>query len=344
MSQYLVLSRIKVQKANCIAGFTWGFPAITHFLGFTHALQRKLLKDYDIEFDGCAVVSHEYQVHAYKPTQKSKYEFVQSKNPAVLAKHKTHSSPPIIEEGKMNLTVSLVIRLSKELVTTTEQIQKFKLSVLEISSTGRLAGGSIQSVNHIELLSSSTEEQAQKLNRKIKRLTMPGFILKDRSKYLKQHFEHLKLKDPDVQLLDAWLDFSAIKYKAIPRLKDTEQKPTLETDADWEFVSKPEKGWLVPIMTGFKAISQEYATDEIGDLRVSDSDSSVVSCCFVEAVHSIGEWKSVHRVADIDEMIWQYHFENEWYLCEQAKTPSNNEAAVVNESNLTSFEDAIANL
>ena len=126
MSQYLVLSKIKVQKANCIAGFTWGFPAITHFLGFTHALQRKLVGYHDIAFSGCAVISHDYQLHVYKSNPKGNFEFIQSKNPAVLAKHKTHSSPPIIEEGKMNLTVSLVIEFSKELVATSEQIESFK--------------------------------------------------------------------------------------------------------------------------------------------------------------------------------------------------------------------------
>jgi CRISPR-associated protein Csy2 len=36
MNQYILIERIKVQNANAIAGFTWGFPAITHFLGFVH--------------------------------------------------------------------------------------------------------------------------------------------------------------------------------------------------------------------------------------------------------------------------------------------------------------------
>ena len=42
MKQYILLDRLKVQNANAISGFTWGFPSITHFLGFTHNLQRKL--------------------------------------------------------------------------------------------------------------------------------------------------------------------------------------------------------------------------------------------------------------------------------------------------------------
>jgi len=80
MSQYLLINRIKVQGANAIAGFTWGFPAITHFLGFTHNLTRKLQNNSgisDIRLSGCAVIAHQHQVHTYGYNQ-----FIQSKNPA----------------------------------------------------------------------------------------------------------------------------------------------------------------------------------------------------------------------------------------------------------------------
>ena len=53
MNQYILLNRIKVQNANAIAGFTWGFPAITHFLGFSHNLSRKLLNS---DFDNLSIL------------------------------------------------------------------------------------------------------------------------------------------------------------------------------------------------------------------------------------------------------------------------------------------------
>jgi CRISPR-associated protein Csy2 len=34
MSSLILLRRMKVENANAIAGLTYGFPAITHFLGF----------------------------------------------------------------------------------------------------------------------------------------------------------------------------------------------------------------------------------------------------------------------------------------------------------------------
>ena len=44
MSSLILLRRIKIENANTIAGLTYGFPAITHFMGFSHALSRKLMK------------------------------------------------------------------------------------------------------------------------------------------------------------------------------------------------------------------------------------------------------------------------------------------------------------
>lgn len=339
MNQYLVLNRIKVQNANCIAGFTWGFPAITHFLGFTHALQRQLSNDFDIKLGGCAVVSHEYQLRVYKPSPRANFEFIQSKKPPVLAKHKA-ASPPIIEEGKMNLTASMIIEVPKELVTNDETIKKFKQAVLMFCLKNRLAGGTVLSIGRIDLLSASTEEQLEQLNKKIKRITMPGFVLIDRSEYLKTHFQQLEEMDVNAELLDAWLDFSAIKYQAQPKFKENEKSPSFEAEADWQLLAKPGKGWLVPIMTGYKAISQLYPAGEVKNTRDTVSPS-----CFVEAIHSIGEWRSMHRISSINEIIWKYHYEQDWYHCTQKTVETVPEKRIASDkSEPLNFETALANL
>ncbi len=338
MSQYIVLSQIKVQNANCIAGFTWGFPAITHFLGFTHALHRKLSEEYNIVLGGCAVISHDYQVHVYKPNPKANYEFIQSKNPPVLAKHKK-ASPPIIEEGKMNLTTSIIIEVTKELVTTSEKIKLFKQFVLQHCLKSRLAGGTILSVGRVDLVSASTDEQLKTLTKKIKRVTMPGFALQDRSDYLKTHFNLLKEDNSNAQLVDAWLDFSAIKYQAHPELKDKGFTPSLDTKVKWKALPRPHpKGWLIPIMTGYKAISECYTAAKVADTRDENTPT-----CFVEAVHSIGEWRSIHRITDINGIIWRYQHEGDWYLCTQNKTEEQTQKNVIVESEKISVEAALAN-
>lgn len=343
MSQYLVLSRIKIQNANCIAGFTWGFPAITHFLGFTHAMQRQLSATFDIILGGCAIVSHDYQLHVYKPDPEVNFEFIQSKSSYTFKpgfKKGEMKTPSIIEEGKMNLTASMIIEVSKELITNEASVKQLKQSVLVHCLKSRLAGGTILSIGQVDLLSASTDEQLDKLTKKLKRLTMPGFVLKDRSEYLKRHFQRLKETDENAELLDAWLDFSAMKYQAQPKLKENELEASPETDADWVLLPKPEKGWLIPIMTGYKAISQVYPAGEVANTRDAETPSR-----FVEAVHTIGEWKSMHWITDINEIIWTYQPENDWYLCTQETTNKPSQQTTLSEESETlDFQTALANL
>lgn len=330
MSQYLVLSHIQIQNANSIAGLTWGFPAITQFLGFTHALNRKISNQYDGEYNveliGCGVVSHTIQNKVYQPKQYADFEFIQSKNPPVLAKHK-NASPPIIEEGKMNLTVSLVIELDKSL--TTDKVIAFEQKIEALCYQMRIAGGMLLSINNVKLLSASTENQHTDMLRKIKRLTMPGFVLFDRNEYLQQHFQTLLARHTEggsnnakPQLIDAWLDFSALKFKAIPELTKDQKQPDDNTDAKWEYVSKPNTGYLVPLMTGYKAISELYAPQKVKNTRDETTPSR-----FVEAIHSVGEWKSMHNTQNIIDIIWRYKPDGEWYLCKQNTNTAANEAS-----------------
>ncbi|MGF1764387.1 type I-F CRISPR-associated protein Csy2 [Aliivibrio kagoshimensis] len=339
MSQYMVLSHIDIQNANSIAGLTWGFPAVTNFLGFTHALNRKLSNSYDGQYDldliGCAVISHSFYNKVYQSKQNADFEFLQSKNPPVLAKHKG-SSPPIIEEGKMNLSVSLVIELEQSLLLSAGEIKQFEKDVLDICFGLRLAGGSILNIKRAKVISASTEVQHIEMLRKIKKLTLPGFVLLERSNYLNDHYQVLLTTHKEMnndqdepQLFDAWLDFSALKFKAIPQLDNDQTQPDENTRANWTYIAKPYSGYLVPLMTGYKAISELYAPEEVLSTR-----DEVTPCCFVESIHSVGEWKGVHNIKKIKDTIWRYKQEGQWYLCRQTShLPSNN-----NEPNLKSEE------
>jgi CRISPR-associated protein Csy2 len=374
MSNYILLNRIQVQNANAIAGFTWGFPAITHFLGFAHNLTRKLLNSdnfKDIVLEGCAVVAHKQQVHTYKPFD---YQFTQNRNPPYLKSHDKTATPPVIEEGKMNMTVSLVIGYKGNLGNRQDDFLKWLKNACMMQ---RLAGGTILKISDIDIFS------PDKL-RTIRRKLLPGFVLLDRSAYLETHYKELQHENPDTELLDTWLDFIALKQKARPksnliskhisRLIENEPEneycqqlmdnwdahlalpyddenrsleelniyfaqlepnknnkklleqwqsycaPTDKTEADWEYVAKPEAGYLVPIMTGYKAISEVFQNAEVENSR--DHETPV---CFVESVHSIGEWRSVHRLKtaeDFSNCLWHYHFEENWYLCRQNQTTS----------------------
>ncbi len=384
MSHYILLNRIQVQGANAVAGFTWGFPAITHFLGYTHHLSRKLSshQDFaDISLKGCAVIAHQHRVHTYDFNQ-----FVQSKNPAYQyreqAKYKV-GSPPVIEEGKMDLTVSLLIEYEGEIATRHETFIQW---LDKACQRQRLAGGSILNIADIELFTVDDEQDIKPLRRLIRKL-LPGFVLLNRSSYLEKHFHTLQTQNENAELFDAWLDFIALKQKTrpvchlidqyllkqaeadpeicqplleqwqthleqpyspetipeivkshfaeLPENKSTKKlliqwqeycNPTEKTNVIWEYINKPMAGFLVPLMVGYKAISDVYKNEEVANTRDNETD-----VCFVEAVHSIGEWQGIHHIKNeqaLSQVIWHYQYENNWYLCKQndnaleAGTPS----------------------
>ncbi len=306
---YIIFERISVQDANCIAGFTYGFPAITHFLGFGHALSRKLSASKSVTLQGCAVICHQHQIHAYQPKEYRDYVFAQSKNPPTT-RAKAKETPPIIEEGKMNMTVSLVMACPDLNMSRTAEINTLVQTIMNLAYQHRLAGGSIQNIAAVHVLNLDQ----QKLSKKLKRLMLPGFVLMDRSDLLANHYHALKQQQVDAELMDAWLDFSALKYQAEPKLKENELEATDKTEAEWLRMDKPAKGWLVPITNGYKAISPIYPSDEVANTR--DSTTPV---CFVEAVHSIGEWRSLHRIQNVSDMLWHYRQEQDWYLCQQGE-------------------------
>lgn len=362
MSQYILINRIKVQNANAIAGFTWGFPAITHFLGFSHNLARKLNKKENfngISLDGCAVISHKIQVHTYGKYDK---KFTQSRNPPYLPSHKKNTTPPVIEEGKMNMTVSLLIKYTGDIGNKKDDFLAWTKNACYLQ---RLAGGTILDIAKIQLF-----ELNDKTIYQIKHLLLPGFVLMDKADYLKEYYLKQQRENSNSELFNAWLNFIALKQKARPKsdliskyfiklgknnnennivtiwhdhLKEPYQQekipkqlathfttnnfdkklleqwqnyknPDEKTDANWEYLPKPKQGYLVPIMTGYKAISKVHKNNEVKNTRDDKTD-----VCFVESVHSIGEWLSCHRlnIEALKYSVWHYSYEENWYLCKQ---------------------------
>lgn len=368
MKQYILINQIKVQGANAISGFTWGFPAVTHFLGFTHNLSIKLNKKgqfKNISLGGCAIISHNTQVYAYG----SSYDkhFTQSRNPPYLESldsyEKKSTTPPIIEEGKMNMTVSLLIEYNGDVGNKKDEFLKWLKNACYLQ---RLAGGTILTIKDVQLFGLDEQTIHQ-----IKRLLLPGFVLMDRANYLQEHYEKQQQENTNSEIIDSWLDFISLKQKARPisdlinshfvelskddkdnqvfaiwhkhlespyrsesipkelidyfakndfakKLKEQWQNycnPSEKTDANWEYLPRPHSGYLVPIMTGYKAISEVYDNSKIENTRDDKTD-----VCFVESVHSIGEWLSAHRLnmQELQSSVWNYSYKENWYLCKQA--------------------------
>ena len=319
MKSLLILKRIKVQNANAIAGLTWGFPGVSNFLGFTHALSRYVKQRHGVQFGGCAVVCHGHQVLAHQPNQYGEYVFALTRNPLT----KEGSTAPFNEEGRMHMDVSLVIEcdfITEDLdlgaASDIENTALFQQELADKIPTLRLAGGTIQSIQGVELhtLSEDFDESRREFRKAMLRL-LPGFMLVDRSSLLDEHFSNLRHQQPDATVLDAWMDFSALRYRAHPQLAEGETAD--ETmPAEWRYVPKPGEGWLVPLTTGFKAISPLYAPGEVANAR-----DTTVPFRFVESAYGIGQWISPHRIRDINHIFWRYQQEGDWYLCKNDYQP-----------------------
>lgn len=315
MQQYILLKKLTVQNANAIAGLTYGFPAITNFLGFAHALSRKLPDNLQIKLGGVAVISHKNNVHARQPKGWGDYVFALTRNPLT----QQGTTAPINEEGRMNMQISLLIEVEGLVAgdQTTQQLLQEELN--NSIPTMRLAGGQITDFESCELLNDEPSQQ-QALRR-----LMPGFVLLDRSDYLEAHFSALQAKQPNASLFDAWCDFAKLKFQATAlenqHCDNAQAEPEPDSDestkikATWDYVAKPNAGYLVPIAAGYFAISELYSAGEVDNVRDKN-----VPVAFAETAYSVGEWQSVHRLKEINTGVWRYTHQHPWYL---AKTASN---------------------
>lgn len=301
----LILRHLKVENANTVAGLTWGFPAISNFLGFVHALSRKLPKSLEFELTGCGVVCHSSKVQAYQPRGWGDYVFGLTRNPLT----KEAKSPSFVEEGRMHMTVSLVIPFVGDL-DDVDEMEEFNQLVEQLVLCQRLAGGTIISAGAVELHDPPEDDEGLKIfNRNQLRKLLPGFALVQRSDLLADHTRHCIERDPNSEALDAWLDFAALKFKAEQSDGDFDDN----TQVQWHYVAKPGKGWLVPIPIGYRGVSDLYEPGVVARTR-----DATIPFRFVESVYTIGEWMSPHRIANLEQLIWRYHTESEsgWYLCE----------------------------
>lgn len=320
MKSLLLLRNIKVENAIAIAGLTYGFPPITAFLGFVHALSRKLKQEQGLALGGVAVICHDHQVHAHRPGERGDYVFALTRNPLT----KEGKTPAFVEEGRMSLVVSLLIECDFTIEdvdygtgSNDEDLEKLLQFVETKVLTQRLAGGTIVDVDTVrfEQLEDDNDKRRQQVRRVLFR-SLPGFALVDRSSLLEEHFKQIQATNPNAELMDAWLDYSALKREAVAVAHPDEQ-PTAEHKAEWKYVPKPSAGWLVPIAVGYKAISPLYQNSEVERTRDGETPFR-----FAELAYGLGQWLSPHRIENIEDLLWRYQPDDEWYLCKNTSSHS----------------------
>ncbi|MAT50513.1 MAG: type I-F CRISPR-associated protein Csy2 [Porticoccaceae bacterium] len=299
MDALLILRNIEVTAANAIAGLTWGFPAITHFLGFVHALERKLPPSLDVQFDGVGVVCHEHQIQAYQANSFADHAFALTRNPL----GKDGGSASFNEEGRINMRISLLIPIVG--VLSGHDRDDLLKNIEQNLQTQHLAGGLITNQPRWQFIGNRLEER----HRAIMYSLLPGFTLVSRHPLLQQEQARLHQQGIDDAALEAWLNFSRLTYRA-----DTAEE---SEHTEWHLETKPDTGWLKPITVGYRPIAPLHKAGAVGKTRDTTSPAA-----FVENIYSIGEWMSPHRIKALGDMIWRYtQTPTGDYLCQNPYQP-----------------------
>jgi CRISPR-associated protein Csy2 len=312
MKSLLLLRQVEVENANAINGLTYGFPAISHFLGFTHALSRKLDAAHGLTLGGCAVICHQHQLQAYQPGDRGDWVFALTRNPLT----KEGNTAPFNEEGRVHLSVSLLIECEFDADDlpfasgdATQDATQLTAWLQQQIPCLRLAGGTITSVQQIRWFERHQEQEASKKQlRQLMMRLLPGFALIGRHELLLAHHQQRQALSPQATLLDSWLDFMALQYRS--------QEPgSTELAGDdgpvaWTLQPKPASGYLVPLMVGYQAISDLHGPGVVAHTR-----DPRYPFCFVESAYSIGQWLSPHRVESLEQIMWRYQHHDGLYLC-----------------------------
>ncbi|OGT87545.1 MAG: type I-F CRISPR-associated protein Csy2 [Gammaproteobacteria bacterium RIFOXYA12_FULL_61_12] len=298
----LVLPHLRVQNANAISSpLTWGFPSPTAFLGFTHALQRRLSSEYGQAFGGVGIVCHGFEAQTFKPNRRQHLVFTQSRNPVYLkrdaGKFISEGTPAaIVEEGHAHLEISLAIAVRGGFDEALEE-QLFADAAYETALGMRLAGGSILPPNGPRLPKPHwipwpdvVADQRKALAR-LRRRLLPGFALVHRPDLLEERLGKLKGNGSNANLLDALLD--------ITRLNHMPSLPTHEGQEKVEWLLEKRPGWLVPLPIGYAGISPLYAPGEVSSARDSGEPFR-----FVESLYSLGQWIGPHRLNQLEQLLW----------------------------------------
>lgn len=278
MSQYILIRRLQVRNANPISSpLTYGIPAVTAFMGFGHAIQRHFNArggGDDLRVLGVGIIIHHFEMLDHRDGYTRTLQL--TANP--LNEKGERSS--FIEEGRCHMTVSLVLEVDG---FGGSQGELKHLSQLIITKM-RLAGG--------DLLEPPQVENVEDDRKSIRRL-MPGYGLVERRDLM---IEQMRKGDDALQALHRHVQ---IQYRS-----DIDGYDNVTWTAH-----RHRPGWIVPIASGFHAISP--TTDALGARDPS------VPHRFAESVVTLGEFVLASRIESLGDLIWRYQVDGDLYICVQ---------------------------
>jgi CRISPR-associated protein Csy2 len=302
INHLLVLPRLRIQNANAISSpMTWGFPAMSAFMGTMQALERNLPDDIKLVFNEVGVVCHHIEPQVTQGGVARAFHL--TRNPV----DKSGGTAAIVEEGRAHLEISLLMGVESDGddLSSAERRQVIAQTLFDQVLGMRIAGGSVMPPRpgerrHRPALISfdASEDENAKQWRRIKRRLLPGFALVSRDDRLAEHTATLQAQNDQASALDAWLDLCRLNHECRVVEETNSAEGETKEAVHWE-IRRPYPGWLVPIPVGYGAISELFKAGEVANARDADTPFR-----FVESLYSIGEWVSPHRIQDPEALLW----------------------------------------
>lgn len=284
LNYYLFFDHVKIHNANAISSpLTYGFPAISGFVGAIHALNRKIESTDPIYLDGVLIACHECDVQVYRPNDYSDYTFRLTRNPVA----KNGDTRAIIEEGRVHLDISLLIEVkieNFEALYDDDQKNEFVNQMKQKLYQQRIAGGHVLEIGDAKLIPSDASDET------LANLLLPAFVLVEAQQDLQEITAELQQQDPNATALDALIETAMLHHH--PQEKE-----------HWQTTSvKQGRGWLVPIPLGYQAISPLFAAGKLHEARSNEHQSQ-----FVECIYGLGKWVFPLRLKEnLSQAFWRY--------------------------------------
>ena len=212
-------------------------------------------------------------MRAYRENTYSDLSIISAANPL----DKNGNRPSFVPEIKCGMEISLLCELSKNNYDS-EMLNEMASCL--VNGNFRIASGDVQPTVKPYIVNLDTENVEDKaFNKYIVQRLMPGYALIERRELM---IESMKQGN---DALDALLEHIAVNAE-----------PTINSDKIEINRSRKERGWLVPISTGYAAVSGlGIATNQ----RCTDTPH-----CFAESMVTLGEFKMLHRFQNISSLLW----------------------------------------
>jgi len=278
------IPRLRADRINTFQDpMVWGFPGPTAWVGLMEALNLRFGEGSPLTLTGVAALPHSFSPNNYRARFR---QFpVLPRAPLVRDGRRGKAKVGGIQNAQgcsASAEVTFVFRAEFEGDTDTvcDDLADALMSM-------RFAGGSLFPSDRPRRpwalgLSGDPEADEEAVTSIFSRWALTS-VLKLRPGLIDAHWKQLREGDPSVGRIHAFLDLFAVKDKR-----------------------RPHSGWLVPVSTGYQAVSPQYPAGAIEGTR----DDSI-PFRFVEGIWSVGEWVSPFRLTPADPVLFRPSFDPE---------------------------------